>query len=332
MWVFLDDFADNCGTKAFRIGRTAVCLLSLAVALVLVIAGVGKAQRQAADEADLRVTLDGLKQTVAAKTESLADLQNERAVKEYTPANTCDAVSALQSSYGNNNTNTAATVLAENAAQTMEQLKGYTMADATKTAWFNAPMERYGWRAVNSGAASAEEETPILWECVSDKGELLAVATGTYYGEEDRCGNFRIYMTQMGQNKTAAGSDGNSGALVSQMQGSAGGANIVKTDGQLPAGYNDTDRAHSGDMSWNGTAVIFSAEEDAFRVMLSSEDAVLFGNLNHAARQRYMAGKGWTGNGGSGGVVDVTGNSNTNAAKDKDMTNDEALKAILGMS
>ena len=104
--------------------------------------------------------------------------------------------------------------------------------------------------------------------------------------------------------------------------------NLIK-DGPIPVGYNDTNRANSGDQSWNGTTVILSAEESAFRATLSGEEAVQFENLNHGSRQKYMADKGFT---SGSGVVDVTGNSNTDAAKDRPLTNDEALKSILGMS
>lgn len=326
MWVFLDDFADSAGTKVFRIGRIVACLALLAAALLIGLNAFGKSQALRADAAEKMAQVTDLNNQIAEKTRELNQLRETQAVREYSPANVCDAVSMLQSAYGNNNTNTSATVIAENAAKTMEQLKGYAMADAIKTSWFNGPMERYGWRAVNSGAASAEAETPILWECVSDKGTLLAVTTGTYYGEEDRCGNFRIYLTQEGQNKSTASSDGNSGPLVSGIQGSV--QNLIK-DGPIPAGYNDTNRANSGDQSWNGTTVILSAEESAFRATLSGEEATQFENLNHASRQKYMADKGFT---SGSGVVDVTGNSNTDAAKDRPLTNDEALKSILGMS
>lgn len=331
MWTRLDDFADSVGTAAFRMGRLVLCGLLIVAALVLGLAAFGKAKAQAVTMLENKNVLEGLQHEISLKQAEKDTLSAERSVKEYTPANTCEAVATLQTSYGNNTNTMSASVIAENATKTMEELKGYTMADATKTAWYGGTMERYGWRPVNSGAASAETETPILWECVSDRGELLSVATGTYYGEEDRCGNFRIYSTQLGKQKLGATDDMMAGSLVSQLQGTAQGnlpSGLIK-EGALPPGYNETARANSGDQSWNGTTVILSAEENAFRNTLSGEEVTWFENLNHDARKRYMTEKGYT---SGSGVVDVTGNSNTNAAKDKPLTNDEALKSILGMS
>lgn len=361
MWIFLDDFADSVHLKPYKIGRLAACGALLVIAAVTGVIGAlggqsGKKQYEANQE-----TLSQAQYNLNLEKERLAELEAGPDVEYYEPAQVCDRIAALQTSYGGFSSSTTKQDFMDRNEQVRDELDGYVIAGSSKTAWFEAPTEKYTWSAVNT-ADSTVSQVPIIWECRGSDGTLYAVAEGVYDGESGRAGQFKPYTTAQGKYLISGSEDpdtSQAGQQVAEVQegaqqnaGTESGTGTaqngqsgqqtqtVKIDG-LPEGYTEADRASIEDNSFNGRSPVLTQEEADFRKTLTSAEKTEFENLSHAARSRYMADKkGQTTVQDPSAVVPDAGSQGTQqqppqapvqqpGTDTKKLTNDEILKNIL---
>lgn len=196
MWLFLDDLADAIsegGYKKARIAACGVCALLCAGSAAFSIVQ-AKGQDALAAQADAKI--EELQSNITDGKITRTNLENNQTAY-YPVAETCEKVAALQTEYGGYSTNTAMKDIEAKTKETREKIAAYLSDGSSGSPWFNAPTIRYTWTSLNS-ADSTVRNVPAAWECTGPEGNIYAVCFGTYDGDLDRAGSFKVHTTRNG--------------------------------------------------------------------------------------------------------------------------------------